>query len=150
VLEQVRQDARLFDDWALAVGPLTRLDANAVAAAEGKTRGAIRNLFGSQAAFQTETMAHVLSAGDWIERIEYPEPRGAAADAPLGVSVQIVGEISERDGSFSDSSLADMRPFSCSSNSIVCRPEERQPTTTRQTLVLEEDGVLSLTLRERA
>ena len=74
VLEQVRRDAGLLDDWALAVGPFTRLDANAVAAAEGKTRGAITNLFGSQAAFQTETMAHVLSAGDWIERIEYPDP----------------------------------------------------------------------------
>jgi AcrR family transcriptional regulator len=74
VLEQVRRDAQLLDDWALAVGPFTRLDANAVAAADGKTRGAITNLFGSQAAFQTETMAHVLSSADWIERVEYPEP----------------------------------------------------------------------------
>jgi hypothetical protein len=74
VLEQVRSDARLLDDWALAVGPFTRLDANAVAAADGKTRGAITNVFGSQAAFQTETMAHVLSSTDWIERIEYPDP----------------------------------------------------------------------------
>jgi hypothetical protein len=74
VLEQVRSDARLLDDWALAVGPFTRLDANAVAASDGKTRGAITNVFGSQAAFQTETMAHVLSSTDWIERIEYPDP----------------------------------------------------------------------------
>lgn len=91
VLEQVRQDARLLDDWALAVGPFTRLDANAVAAADGKTRGAITNLFGSQAAFQTETMAHVLSAGDWIELIEYPEP----ADYPSAeewVDALLLGE----------------------------------------------------------
>jgi hypothetical protein len=74
VLEQVRSDAQLLDDWALAVGPFARLDANAVAAADGKTRGAITNVFGSQAAFQTETMAHVLSSTDWIERIEYPDP----------------------------------------------------------------------------
>jgi hypothetical protein len=91
VLEQVRRDARLLDDWALAVGPFTRLDANAVAAAEGKTRGAITNLFGSQAAFQTETMAHVLSAGDWIERIEYPSP----SDFPTAedwVDALLIGE----------------------------------------------------------
>jgi hypothetical protein len=74
VLEQVRNDAQLLDEWALAVGPFTRLDANAVAAADGKTRGAITNVFGSQAAFQTETMAHVLSSTDLIERIEYPDP----------------------------------------------------------------------------
>jgi len=50
------------------------VDANAVAARDGKTRGAISNLFGSQAAFQADTMALVLSAGDWIEQIEYPAP----------------------------------------------------------------------------
>lgn len=31
-------------------------EADAVAARDGKTRGAITNLFGSQAAYQTETM----------------------------------------------------------------------------------------------
>ena len=66
---------RLLDDHSIAVGPFARLDANAVAARDGKTRGAISNLFGSQAAFQAETMALALSAGDWIERIEYPDPR---------------------------------------------------------------------------
>jgi AcrR family transcriptional regulator len=45
-----------------------------VAAHDGKTRGAITNLFGSQAAFQAETMALALSVGDWIEEIEYPAP----------------------------------------------------------------------------
>jgi hypothetical protein len=91
VLEQVRRDARLLDDWALAVGPFTRLDANAVAAVDGKTRGAITNLFGSQAAFQTETMAHVLSAGDWIERIEYPEPSDYATGEEW-VDALLIGE----------------------------------------------------------
>jgi hypothetical protein len=45
-----------------------------VAGREGKTRGAITNLFGSQAAFQTETMGLALSAADWIERIDFPPP----------------------------------------------------------------------------
>ena len=91
VLEQVQRDARLLDDWALAVGPFNRLDANAVAAEDGKTRGAITNLFGSQAAFQTETMAHVLSAGDWIERIEYPDPSDFTT-AEEWVDALLVGE----------------------------------------------------------
>ncbi len=74
VLEQVRRDSEALDDRSLAVGPFARLDANAVAAREGKTRGAITNLFGSQAAFQAETMALALSARDWIEAVEYPAP----------------------------------------------------------------------------
>lgn len=74
VLEQVRDDAEKLDDRLRAVGPFARLDANAVAARDGKTRGAISNSFGSQAAFQAETMALALRAGDWIERIEYPAP----------------------------------------------------------------------------
>lgn len=78
VLDQIRQDSRLLDEHAIAVGPFARLDANAVAAREGKTRGAINHLFGSQAAFQAETMALALSARDWIEQIEYPDPEGFA------------------------------------------------------------------------
>jgi hypothetical protein len=74
VLEQVRVDARRLDEESIAVGPFARLDANAVAAREGKTRGAITNVFGSQAAFQAETMALALAAEDWIGLIEYPEP----------------------------------------------------------------------------
>jgi hypothetical protein len=58
----------------MPVGPFARLDAGAVAARDGKTRGAITNLFGSQAAFQAETMALALDVGDWIEQIEYPAP----------------------------------------------------------------------------
>ena len=57
VLEQIREDSERLDREALPVGPFARLDANKVAAREGKTRGAISNLFGSQAALQAETMA---------------------------------------------------------------------------------------------
>ena len=89
VLEQIKRDSQLLDEQAIPVGPFARLDANAVAAHDGKTRGAITNLFGSQAAFQAETMALVLSVGDWIELIEYPAPEdfqdaGAWLDAFLG------------------------------------------------------------------
>jgi hypothetical protein len=73
-LQQIRADSERLDAQALAVGPFARLDANAVAARDGKTRGAITNLFGSQAAFQAETMALALSAGDWIARLEHPDP----------------------------------------------------------------------------
>jgi hypothetical protein len=78
-LEQIRRDAELLDRRSFAVGPFARLDANDVAARDGKTRGAITNLFGSQAAFQAETMALALSAADWIERLEYPAPGGFAS-----------------------------------------------------------------------
>ncbi len=80
VLEQIREDAETLDRESIPVGPFARLDANAVAAAEGKTRGSITNLFGSQAAFQAETMALAMSARDWIEHIVYPAP----ADHPSG------------------------------------------------------------------
>jgi len=77
-LEQIRKDAKLLDSGATAVGPFARLDANAVAARDGKTRGAISNLFGSQAAFQAATMALALNAGEWVEQVEFP----ALADFP--------------------------------------------------------------------
>jgi hypothetical protein len=79
-LEQIREDSEALDDHSIAVGPFARLDANAVAARDGKTRGAISNLFGSQAAFQVETMALALGARDWIERVDYPAP-GDYSDA---------------------------------------------------------------------
>jgi hypothetical protein len=78
VLEQIRRDSEALDSSAIAVGPFARLDANAVAAADGKTRGAITNVFGSQAAFQIATMELALSAGDWIAAIDYPRPAGYA------------------------------------------------------------------------
>jgi hypothetical protein len=74
VLRQIAADARLLEERAIAVGPFARLDAGAVAALDGKTRGAITNLFGSQAAFQAETMSLALNAQGWIELIEYPRP----------------------------------------------------------------------------
>ena len=88
-LQQIHSDSLLLDSEAIPVGPFARLDANAVAAREGKTRGAITNLFGSQAAFQAETMALALSAGDWIENATFPDPAAfesaeAWADAFFG------------------------------------------------------------------
>jgi hypothetical protein len=74
VLEQIQKDSEMLADGAIAVGPFARLDASAVAAHDGKTRGAITNLFGSQAAFQAETMALALNAGEWVERIKLPAP----------------------------------------------------------------------------
>lgn len=79
VLEQIQADARLLDTQQIAVGPFARLDANAVAAVDGKTRGVISNLFGNQARFQAETMMLALSAGHWIDAIEYPAPKDHAA-----------------------------------------------------------------------
>jgi hypothetical protein len=73
-LEQIRKDSERLDDHWIAVGPFARLGANAVAAQDGKTRGAITNLFGSQAAFQADTMVRALSAGDLIEQIDFPAP----------------------------------------------------------------------------
>jgi hypothetical protein len=72
LLEQVRDAARKADKVPTAIGPFTLLDSNVAAARDRKTRGSISNLFGSQAAFQTETMALALSAGRWIEEIRYP------------------------------------------------------------------------------
>jgi hypothetical protein len=73
-LQQIKRDSEALDRRSIAVGPFARLDAGAVAERDGKTRGVISHLFGSQAAFQAETMARALDAGDWIERIELPAP----------------------------------------------------------------------------
>ncbi|MFO1037640.1 MAG: hypothetical protein U1E45_12395 [Geminicoccaceae bacterium] len=73
-LEQIREDAGQLDERAFPVGPFARLDANLVAARESRTRGAISNIFGSQTAFQIETMALALSAGDWIAELVFPPP----------------------------------------------------------------------------
>lgn len=74
-LEQIQKDSQLLGEGTLAVGPFARLDAEAVAAHDGKTRGAITNLFGSQAAFQAAAMALALDAQEWVERIEFPAPQ---------------------------------------------------------------------------
>lgn len=91
VLEQIKDDAERLNDRVTPVGPFSRLDANAVAARDGKTRGAITNLFGSQAAFQAETMALALSAADWVERIEYPAP-GDFATVDAWLDAFLTGE----------------------------------------------------------
>jgi hypothetical protein len=91
VLEQIQRDSELLDDDAIAVGPFARLDAGQVAARDGKTRGAITNLFGSQAAFQAETMALALSAGDWIAELRYPAPADFA-DAEAWLDALLAGE----------------------------------------------------------
>jgi hypothetical protein len=74
VLEQIQEDSQLLKDQAIAVGPFTRLDAGTVAAKDGKTRGAITNLFGSQTAFQAAAMAVALDATEWFARLKFPAP----------------------------------------------------------------------------
>jgi hypothetical protein len=91
VLEQIQKDSELLGGQAIAVGPFARLDAGAVAAHDGKTRGAITNLFGSQAAFQAETMALALDASEWVDRIKFPAP-GDFADAEAWFDALLTGE----------------------------------------------------------
>ncbi len=91
VLEQIKRDADWLDDHPIAIGPFARLDASAAAAHDGKTRGVISNLFGSQAAFQAETMALALSAADWIDRIQYPDP-AAFPDAEAWLDALLAAE----------------------------------------------------------
>jgi hypothetical protein len=78
-LEQIRADCELLERQSIAVGPFARLDANAVAARNGKTRGAVTNLFGSQSALQVETMALALWARELVEQIEHPRPEDFAS-----------------------------------------------------------------------
>ena len=94
MLEQIQKDSALVDVGTMAVGPFARLDANAVAARDGKSRGAVTNLFGSQAAFQAETMALALNASEWVERIKLPSP-GDYASAEAWLDALLTGQ-SER------------------------------------------------------
>lgn len=80
VLQQIQKDAARLDEQFMAVGPFARLDAGAVAALDGKTRGVISNAFGSQAVFQAETMALALGAASWIDLIVYPAPADFATE----------------------------------------------------------------------
>jgi len=91
VLEQIRNDAETLNDRAVAIGPFARLDAGAVAARDDKTRGAITNLFGSQAAFQAETMALALDASEWVARIKFPMP-AEFEDADAWFDALVAGE----------------------------------------------------------
>lgn len=84
-LEQIREDAGHIDSEGMAVGAFARLDAGAVAARDGKTRGAITNLFGSQAAYQSATMSLALDAGEIAGLADWPRPADFAdADAWVG------------------------------------------------------------------
>ncbi len=81
-LQKIMQDATALDKRAIAVGPFSRIDAGEVAARDGKTRGAITNLFGSQAAYQVAVMDLALDAGSWADAAQYPAPADfATADA---------------------------------------------------------------------
>ena len=90
-LEQIQKDSQLLGEGALAVGPFARLDAEAVAAHDGKTRGAITNLFGSQAAFQAAAMALALDAREWVDRIAFPAPQDFS-DAERWLDALLAGE----------------------------------------------------------
>ena len=78
VLEQIRTDAAALDRRRIAIGPFARIDAGAVAGRDGKTRGAITNLFGSQASFQVEIMQMTLDA----DLLEIPCPDPASLPMP--------------------------------------------------------------------
>jgi hypothetical protein len=94
LLEQIQLDAQRLDreddEDRVAVGPFSRLKADQVADADGKSRGAITNLFRSQRQFQLQAMALVLEdpsvdesvppapgayrePGDWIEAVATAE-----------------------------------------------------------------------------
>ncbi len=88
LLDLIEQDARAFDESVkpcpsnpgvardvLPLGVYTRLDAHAVAEREGKTRGAVTNVFGSQRAFQAATMfpTDEQDVGGFDE-VDYPAP----------------------------------------------------------------------------
>jgi hypothetical protein len=94
LLDLIEADARAFDASAkpeplrrvdardvLPLGVFTSIDAHAVADREGKTRGAVTNVFGSQRAFQAAVM-FPSSLWDFggIENVEYPSPNEFAND----------------------------------------------------------------------
>ncbi len=85
LLEQIQVDARRLDreddERRVAVGPFAKLNAEQVAAtADGKSRGAITNLFRSQRQFQLQAMALVLEDPE-VDVFVPPDPR--AFDDPV-------------------------------------------------------------------
>ena len=93
-LEQISRDSAALDDDAFAIGPFARIDADEVAAWDGKTRGAITNLFGSQAAYQVEVMSIVLDAETSSELLGLPSP-GAFERAEDWVDALFAGQSAE-------------------------------------------------------
>src|SRR4249920_151520 len=80
VLKQIQSDAsrldREDDERREAVGPFAKLNAEKVAAsADGKSRGAITNLFKSQRQFQLQVMASVLDDPE-VDVFVPPDPAG--------------------------------------------------------------------------
>jgi hypothetical protein len=73
-LDKIIDDARALDAQPFAIGPFARVDASEVAERDGKTRGAITNLFGSQAAYQAEVMSLVLDAETTSDIGQVPDP----------------------------------------------------------------------------
>ena len=90
-LEQIKRDSELLDRRSVAVGPWARLDAGAVADRDGKTRGVISHLFGSQAAFQAATMDRALAAADFLDQLDSPAPADHP-DAGAWVDAFFTGE----------------------------------------------------------
>ena len=81
LLEQIQVDARRLDrqddERRVAVGPFAKLNAEQVAAAaDGKSRGAITNLFKSQRQFQLQAMALVLEDPE-VDVLVLPDPRSS-------------------------------------------------------------------------
>ena len=80
ILKQVEEDARRLDreddDGRVAVGPFARLSAEQVARLdEGRSRGAITNVFKSQRQFQLEAMALALEDPE-VDALGPADPRG--------------------------------------------------------------------------
>jgi hypothetical protein len=68
-------DSTLLDDRAMAVGPFSRLRADAVVDGLGKTRGAINNLWGSQDSYRAAIMSVFLNDTSLgLDDVEYPVP----------------------------------------------------------------------------
>ena len=82
ILRQIQADGRRLDQdddgQNVAVGPFAKLSAEEVAAnADGKSRGAITNLFKSQRQFQLQAMALVLDDPE-VDVEDPPHPAGFA------------------------------------------------------------------------
>ena len=98
ILRQIQSDGRRLDQdddgQSVAVGPFAKLSAEEVAAsADGKSRGAITNLFKSQRQFQLQAMALVLEDPE-VDVKAPPDPAGFA-DASAWIDGLAIAE-SER------------------------------------------------------
>jgi hypothetical protein len=98
ILRQIQVDGRRLDQdddgQSVAVGPFANLSAEEVAASvDGKSRGAITNLFNSQRQFQLQAMALVLE--DPAVDVEAPPDPAGFADASAWIAA-LAGEESAR------------------------------------------------------